>query len=202
MSLRYVILTALSEQSLTGYQITKEFDLVLGNLWHATHQQVYRELAKLADEGLASFEMQAQTGKPDRKVYSLTTIGKDALARWIEEPIPSAPIKNALLVKLYAGGNRDTLLEHVARFKSSCRAALAEYHAIANRYYAESLEEMEDWKKRAYLTLRYGITQREAQVAWAEEAEQVIGDIGTSDVAPPDGDPEPDQAEAGQADWR
>ncbi len=196
MSLRYVILTALSEQDLTGYQITKEFDLVLGNLWSASHQQVYRELAKLADEGLASFEMEAQTGKPDRKIYSLTTAGKDDLSRWIEEPVLFAPTRNALLVKLYAGGNRDTLLEHVTCFKANCRAALAEYQAIAKRYYPERLEDMEEWKKRAYLTLRYGVTQREAQVAWAEEAEQVIGDLGQSDDTALDGDCGPDQAEA------
>jgi len=198
MSLRYVILTALSEQDLTGYQITKEFDLVLGNLWSASHQQVYRELAKLADEGLASFEMEAQTGKPDRKIYSLTTAGKDALARWIEEPIALAPTRNALLVKLYAGGNRDTLLEHVTRFKASCRAALGEYQAISERYYPEALEDMEDWKKRAFLTLRYGIAQRESQVAWAKEAQQVIGEMEPSDGTRSSGGRALDRAEAGQ----
>jgi PadR family transcriptional regulator AphA len=198
MSLRYVILTALSEQDLTGYQITKEFDLVLGNLWSASHQQVYRELAKLADEGLASFEMEAQTGKPDRKVYSLTASGKDALTNWIEEPVALAPTRNALLVKLYAGASRNTLLEHVTRFKSSCRAALAEYRWLADRYYPEALEDMENWKKRAFLTLRYGITQREAQVAWAEEAEQVIGDMEPSDGGLADDDRARDQAKADQ----
>ena len=198
MSLRYVILTALSEQDLTGYQITKEFDLVLGNLWSASHQQVYRELAKLADEGLASFEMEAQTGKPDRKIYSLTMAGKDALARWIEQPVAIAPTRNALLVKLYAGGNRDTLLEHVTRFKASCRAALGEYRSIEERYYPEPLEAMEDWKKRAYLTLLFGITQREAQVAWAEEAEQLIGDMEPSDGARSSGGRALDRSEAGQ----
>lgn len=193
MSLKYVILTALAEQNLTGYQITKEFDLVLGNLWHASHQQVYRELAKMADEGLASFEMEAQTGKPDRKVYSVTASGKDALARWIEEPMLFAPTKNALLVKLYAGDNRDTLLEHIARFKANCREALGEYSAIAERYYPEPLDKMENWKKRAFLTLRHGVMLREAQVTWAEEAEQIIGDMEQSDDTALDGDRTPDQ---------
>jgi PadR family transcriptional regulator AphA len=174
MSLRYVILSALSEQCLTGYEITKEFDLVLGNFWHASHQQVYRELGKLADEGLASFKIEAQSGKPDKKLYSVTTFGKEALAHWFEEPTPFAATKNALLVKLYACDDHDTVCKLIAHFKASCLEALADYQLIAQRYYPEPVSEMEDWKKRAFLTLRYGVMRREAQVAWAEEAEKLI----------------------------
>jgi len=177
MSLKYVILSALSEQSLTGYEITKEFDLVLGNFWHASHQQVYRELGKLADDGLASFEIEVQNGKPDKKLYSVTKAGKEALARWFDEPTPFGATKNALLVKLYACDDRGTVCAHIARFKTSCLAALEDYRSIVQRYYPEPVSEMEDWKKRAYLTLRYGVMQREAQLAWTEEAERIICDV-------------------------
>ncbi|NCQ09859.1 MAG: hypothetical protein GW808_11790, partial [Sphingomonadales bacterium] len=58
-----------------------------------------------------------------------------------------------------------------------CLAALEDYRSIVQRYYPEPVSEMEDWKKRAYLTLRYGVMQREAQVAWTEEAERIICDV-------------------------
>lgn len=177
MSLKYVILSALSELSLTGYEITKEFDLVLGNFWHAKHQQVYRELAKMADEGLVSFRLEPQTGKPDRKVYSVTAMGTRALERWFSEPTPMSAIKSALLVKVYACGDPDTLLSQIERFRTECTDALGAFRLIADEHYPEPVADMENWKKRAYLTLRYGVVQREAQLAWAREAEEVLRQI-------------------------
>jgi PadR family transcriptional regulator AphA len=177
MSLKYVILSALSEQSLSGYEISKEFDLVLGNFWHAKHQQVYRELAKMADEGLVSFRLESQTDKPDRKVYSVTEVGAEALQRWFSEPTPMAAIKSALLVKVYACPDPDTLLSQIERFRTERTAALEALRLIADQHYPEPVAEMEDWKKRAYLTLRYGVLQREAQLAWAEEAAEVLRGI-------------------------
>jgi len=178
MSLKHVILSALSEQSLSGYSITKEFDLVLGNFWHASHQQVYRQLGRMADEGLVSFSLERQSDRPDRKVYSLTEAGTEVLERWFAEPTPMAATKSVLLAKLYACDDPETVLSQVVRFRDDCRAALDEFDRIAGRYYPEPVAKMEDWKKRAYLTLRYGISQRKAQLAWAMEAEQIIRDMG------------------------
>jgi PadR family transcriptional regulator AphA len=48
MSLPHVILTVLSTREATGYDITKEFSHSIGYFWKASHQQVYRELNKMA----------------------------------------------------------------------------------------------------------------------------------------------------------
>lgn len=40
----------------------------------------------LQREGLVSVEAVPGDGKPDRKIYALTPAGRDALARWPEEP--------------------------------------------------------------------------------------------------------------------
>ncbi len=78
MSLPHVILTVLSHRDATGYDITKEFSNAIGHFWKASHQQVYRELNKLADMGAVSCRLEPQDGKPDRKVYSITDIGKQS----------------------------------------------------------------------------------------------------------------------------
>ena len=46
MALREVILTVLARGTMTGYQITKDFEAVYAHFWRASHQQVYRELAR------------------------------------------------------------------------------------------------------------------------------------------------------------
>jgi PadR family transcriptional regulator, regulatory protein AphA len=170
MSLKHVILVALASGPFSGYEIVKEFDLVLGNFWQATHQQVYRELGKLADEGLVEFEIKPQTGKPDRKVYRTTPSGRAALEAWLAEPLPPVSVKNLLLVKLYASDDAETVRRHITRFRDECRRTLEIYRHIAERHYPEPVDEMEGWKKRAWLTLRHGIVQREAQLSWADEA--------------------------------
>lgn len=183
MSLKHVILVALSGEPLTGYQISKEFDLVLGNFWHATHQQVYRELRLMTEQGLVEYDTKAQAGKPDRKVYRTTGLGQNALEAWLAEPVGPFAVKNLLLAKLYACEDREILRQHIAAFKAECCRALEAYREIAERYYPERVDQMEPWKQRAWLTLRYGIAQREAQLSWTEEVEtSLFGNVtGTSD---------------------
>jgi DNA-binding PadR family transcriptional regulator len=52
MSLRSAILTALIERPSSGKELTRRFDLSFGYFWHATHQQIYRELGQMSDAGL------------------------------------------------------------------------------------------------------------------------------------------------------
>lgn len=53
---------------ISGYDITKMIQDKTGN----THQQVYRELAKLAKLDGVLVELVPQEDKPDKKMYSLT----------------------------------------------------------------------------------------------------------------------------------
>ena len=72
MSLPHVILTVLSNREATGYDITKEFSHSIGYFWKASHQQVYRELNKMAANDQVTCRLEPQEGKPDRKVYAIT----------------------------------------------------------------------------------------------------------------------------------
>lgn len=60
--------------SLTGYDITKL--IVSDNVWVASHQQVYRELSKLEQQGLLNAVVVENAGKPNSKLYSLTEAGE------------------------------------------------------------------------------------------------------------------------------
>lgn len=51
MSLPHALLTSLAERPGSGSELTRRFDRSIGYFWHATHQQIYRELARLEDEG-------------------------------------------------------------------------------------------------------------------------------------------------------
>ena len=52
MSLRDAVLAALLEAEASGYDLAKSFDASVANFWMATPQQLYRELDRLAEQGL------------------------------------------------------------------------------------------------------------------------------------------------------
>src|ERR1700733_9633822 len=68
MALREVILTVLARGEMTGYEITKDFEAVYVHFWRASHQQVYRELARLNKDGRVTLRQVAQERRPDKKV--------------------------------------------------------------------------------------------------------------------------------------
>ena len=51
-----MILGLLCRESMTGYDLNKEFNHGLLRYWKATHYQIYPELEKLIDERLVIFD--------------------------------------------------------------------------------------------------------------------------------------------------
>ncbi|MBF4366405.1 PadR family transcriptional regulator, partial [Vibrio anguillarum] len=71
----------------TGYELTK----LMSNsrIWRASHQQIYKSLKKLAKNGILVCKHEPQEGKPDRKVYSLTSEGINQFNKAVENINPS-----------------------------------------------------------------------------------------------------------------
>ncbi len=93
MALAHAILALLVRCPLSGYDINKEFGQSVGNFWKATHQQIYRELGKLEEQGWVQAEVIPQTGRPAKKLYSLTELGRHHLTTWVAEPCDVMPVK-------------------------------------------------------------------------------------------------------------
>ncbi|MCG7588676.1 PadR family transcriptional regulator [Photobacterium sp. OFAV2-7] len=171
MSLAHVILTVLSSRDVSGYDITKEFSHSIGYFWKASHQQVYRELNRMAEKNWASFRLELQQSKPDRKVYSITDEGRQALFEWFQEPTRTPTIRDEFAAKLAVCG-----IHHSTPMQQQLEALIQESHTLMNNY--EELEKIYFPNHRTLsrqerlnrLTLRRGIHIRQAWVNWAEEA--------------------------------
>lgn len=176
MSLRMLILAIVEAKPSTGYAITKEFDAVAGYFWRASHQQVYRELASLAGEGLVRFKDVAQQSRPDKKVYAITPAGRREFARWFAEPQEAQRANDPLMVKFFAGelGGIDALREQLAVTKEARTARLQMLESIEREHYPEDVADMPRWKQLVYLTLRWGLERERTWLRWAEESERVL----------------------------
>ena len=54
MSLEHALLVSLRERPGTGIELARRFDRSIGFFWQATHQQIYRVLRRMEDDGWVS----------------------------------------------------------------------------------------------------------------------------------------------------
>src|SRR5690606_2138604 len=62
MSIQHALLTSLLERPSSGYGLANRFDHSMGYFWHASHQQIYRELGRMAQHGWLAVEEQESGG--------------------------------------------------------------------------------------------------------------------------------------------
>ncbi|RJX72333.1 PadR family transcriptional regulator [Vibrio sinensis] len=170
MSLPHVILTVLSTRDATGYDITKEFSATIGYFWKASHQQVYRELNKMAQNDLVTCVLQPQDGKPDRKVYSITDSGRAALGEWFDQPTVHPTVRDEFSAKLMACSvqSAEPFKNQLTELVEESRKVVAHYKDIENAYYAASAN-LDKQQRLERLTLRRNLLIRQAWIDWAEE---------------------------------
>lgn len=173
MSLRHAILTALSEKPSSGLALTRRFDRSIGYFWEATHQQVYRELRKLEDEGLVRSIPQPPS-RGNRKHFEVTAAGRSELVAWVDEEEAPRPDRNPLLVRLRAASvvGAGSLVEQMRAHREAHVRLRDEYLQIADRDFGK--EDLSDVARMQYLILRAGIGLEEHWVAWLDEAIPVL----------------------------
>lgn len=168
MALAHTILSLLSENSLSGYDVSKQFDQGIGCYWKASQQQVYRELGKIERQGWADFETIPQEGKPDKKVYRITEQGWRELVRWYAKPTEPTQIREDLLVKVRFGYK---MPRHVLIQELQHRQQL---HLDQLNFYKEkeacfkSMENPPIDMQFMYFTLQRGIAYEVSWIQWCE----------------------------------
>jgi DNA-binding PadR family transcriptional regulator len=172
MALSHAILAVLANRACSGYDLAKQFDGSVGFFWHATHQQIYRELTKLEESGWVDLEVMRQDGKPDRKCYSINAAGEAHLRAWIVQPMTTLePAKEELLVKLFVGHLVPPveLIQLLQQQRSLHVENLATYESIERENFANSASLSMEMRCQ-YLTLRAGIHHETGWLAWFDES--------------------------------
>ena len=174
MSLEYSLLGFLGFGPMTGYDLKKTLDESTQFFWHAELSQIYPELKNLEKKGSITSKTLPQEGRPDKKIYSITSRGKEDLLAWLVDPIDKAPeIKNQVLLKLFFSG-----VLKKEEICSQLRCQLEIQRALLKRFQQESAtriksalqaEGMDNPALMWELVRRYGEAQAEMTVRWLEE---------------------------------
>ena len=176
MALREVILTVLAHRPMTGYEIARNFDQVLSYFWKASHQQIYRELARLDGDGCVTFEVVPQPGKPDKKVYQITGTGRGELKKWLALSTDPPRPQYDLLVKLMAGllVDKAALRREMSRVTAETEVIFGRFRAMRRECIRQPLEQLKAYDQALYLALRRGLLMAKAQTAWLGEVNEFL----------------------------
>ncbi|NYT76466.1 PadR family transcriptional regulator [Alcaligenaceae bacterium] len=169
MSLPHALLTALVERPCSGSELARRFDRSLGYFWSATHQQIYRELARLEDAGwIESLPPEAGAGR--KRSYRILEAGRQELTRWVGQKTEFVPVRNELMVKLRAEAvvGPAGLAQELTRALNMHEKKLAHYIEIEQRDF--SAPDPSRATRLKHLVLKAGIMSETSWIAWSKQA--------------------------------
>ena len=179
VSLRDAVLAALLEGEASGYDLAKSFDASVANFWMATPQQLYRELDRLAEEGLIQARVVQQERRPNKRMFSLTEAGYQAIRQFTARAPKPSVIRDELAVKVLAAdaGDAQAVREFMVERLQWAQAKLQRYERMRARMLDGRGEEeylAQSERVGPYLTLLRGISFEEENIRWAERALTIL----------------------------
>jgi DNA-binding PadR family transcriptional regulator len=99
---RYALLSLLAREPSTGYDLAQHLNARIAPFWPVRYNQIYPELARLEEEGLVKHHVvESISYRPTKKVYEMTTAGREALQQWVLLPVEPAVMRDEFLLKIY-----------------------------------------------------------------------------------------------------
>ncbi len=168
MALTHAIMVSLCEQSGSGYELARRFDRSIGYFWSATHQQIYRTLRAMENDGWVHGTPVVQRGRPDKNVYTVSDAGRAELARWIADSRDGRIRDVAVKLRGAEHGDPAALREQITVLRAERSALLDTYRGYEKQQFPDP-SGLSGSALHQYLVLRGGIRAEEGSVDWLDE---------------------------------
>ena len=168
--LKYAILGLLNQRSMTGYEITKQFNLALCEFWNVNHSQIYPELKLLHKQKKIEYEVEISGNILEKKVYTITDTGKEDFISWLRGKYSIPPTsKDEFKLQLFFANelDLDSRIELIEHHLQQHRDRLN--HLINNRKRFEVIPSKNSDDFCDYLVLMGAIMREENICSWLEE---------------------------------
>jgi DNA-binding PadR family transcriptional regulator len=174
VALEHALLVSLRERPATGIELTRRFDRSIGFFWRASHQQIYKVLRRMEDDGWVTAT--AGDARSTERRYSATKAGERVLADWIGSPTPAMAMRSDLAVKLRGAsyGDRGKLLAHLEDLVAEHRSRQAHFEQLEREQFPHS-DQLSGHDLDTWLVLRGGIKQEQFWIEWLTEYVQAHG---------------------------
>ncbi|MHB8484004.1 MAG: PadR family transcriptional regulator [Nitrospiria bacterium] len=166
MDVKTLCLGALSLGDATGYDIKKLFEEAFSHFFVAGYGSIYPALEKLAEEGNVSYQRQHQEKRPDKKVFSLTSAGREALVQELINTPPKEKCRSEFLVLMF--------FAHL--LPPQRLAEVLEQYLDENKKNLKMLEELEkrNCPPGIKFTIRYGLATTKAAIRSVEQSRDAL----------------------------
>jgi DNA-binding PadR family transcriptional regulator len=173
MSLPHALLTALVERPGSGSELASRFDRSIAYFWQATHQQIYRELARLEESGWVQ-SLPPEQGRGRKRTYKILPAGRKELKRWVLEIEDPTSLRDTLMVRLRADAALGStgLDKEIVRRLAIHRGNLSVYREIEARDFADTADSRQ--RQVQHLVLQAGIMLESMWIEWSKNALQVL----------------------------
>ena len=177
--LKHGILGLLNYTDKTGYEIMAVFRDSLSHFWTAQTSQIYRELKVMETAGWIVETHVAQTGKPDKNVFSITPMGREELLYWLRENNLPQGFRNPFLMKTFFLGELP-VEENLAFFRALRDAAVfpdeGKKAAASADFYQQAIaypEKAVYWR----LTIEFGRMYEKMQREWCDYCIRTLEEV-------------------------
>ncbi|WP_417364374.1 PadR family transcriptional regulator [Glutamicibacter arilaitensis] len=188
MSLRNALLSLLTVEPMTGYDLYKVFESSVGHVWHAPDSQIYPELKLMESEGLIAGQDVPWGPRGKKRQYTITRDGVTQFKDWMNTPLEyartrdPAHLKAAYLEWAEPEAAREQMRGHIAHHRSllnQWQERIAELEQGSNSMLTKRLKNTprEEWEATvAYKRFTYEglIARAEAEIQWATRGLELI----------------------------
>ena len=169
MDLKSVLLGFLRREDCTGYELKAAMDESVGFFFGASYGSIYPALKALESGGMVRVREVVQSGKPNKKIYTITPGGEAYFRQQLKEQPAADSFRSEFLMQLFFGRYQDSdrLLAMISEHRASRKAKLELLRGIE-----AAVKEVAD--PYEMMCLRYGIASFEATLSWLDETEEQI----------------------------
>ena len=171
MSLRHALLGLLNLTPNSGYELAKQFQHTLRQIWNARNHQLYPELSRLAADGHVEVVDEGPRGK---RTYAITENGRAELRHWLVEVEPDRTMRSETYLRAWLVSavlsREDALcvlerdIEVLREQRDGMQEFMARRASIAPPYGSHTL------------SMDLSLRLTEAVLGWSEEAARRIAD--------------------------
>jgi len=178
MDVKTVCLGMLTDGPASGYDLKKEFESSFAHFFAAGYGSIYPALSSLSENGLVDCEEIPQEGKPDRKVYQITSEGRQFLLEALQNPSPCHKVRSEFLATMcFAHLMRPQDIETVLENRLE---DIARYQEMFRRF---EIEEMCDWPEGAKFVLGFGKAVAGAMETYINENRHLLTQESAANIA-------------------
>jgi len=167
---RQPLLALLAKEPAHGYELKLALEQTFGSAYPPPNiGQIYVTLNRLERDGLVRGQDVAQERRPNKRVYELTRAGRQALARWVEEPTDGPRVRDEFFVKLVLApmtglADRLALINQQRRHHLNAMRGLTQLAATTDRSNQVGL-----------LLIEGAMLHLQADLDWLERCQEELG---------------------------